>query len=249
MYKKPIYTKVVFVSDIHAPFHDPQAIKACLSFIKWYQPEIVVFMGDVIDFYAISSFSKDPQRALGLQDEIDATVETLTRFRKMAPKAKMILLRGNHEYRLQKYLWTRAAELSGLRDLTVPHLLKLDELKIEYNKDGKMVINKTIIKHGNIVRKFASYSAKGEFENCGISGVSAHTHRMGVYFHTHEGGLFVWMECGCLCNLNPEYMEGKVANWQHGFGIGFYKSNSDRFHLDFIPIVKGKAMAYGYEFY
>lgn len=249
MFKKPDYKKVVFVPDIHAPFHDPQAVKASLSFIKWWKPQEVIFLGDAIDFYAISRFDKDPQRRLQLQSEIDATVEILTQFKAAAPLAKFTFLRGNHEHRLQKYLWTKAAELSGLRDLTVPHLLKLNELGIKYINDGKIVLQSTIIKHGNVVRKFSAYSSRGEFETCGISGVSGHTHRMGIYYHTHVGGKFTWIECGCLCDMEPEYMEGKTANWQQGFGIGFYKNNgSGRFNTQLVPIVNGKAMYGGYEF-
>ena len=250
MKKRPDYQKVVFISDMHIPFHDKQAVKACLSFIKWYNPHTIIFLGDVIDFYAISSFSKDPARALDIQNEIDETIETLNRFCKIAPDAKKIFLKGNHCHRLQRYLWTKASELSGLRDLTIPKLLKLDEMGIVYEKSGKLIWRKTVIKHGNIVRKFSAYTAKNEFESCGISGISGHTHRLGYHFRTNMGGAYSWMECGCLCDLEPEYMEGKITDWQQGFGIGFYKNmGSSRFNTNIVPIIKGKAMFGGWEFY
>lgn len=248
--KRPDYKKVVFVSDIHAPFHDEKAVSACISFVKYWKPTELVFMGDVVDFYAISRFNKDPNRALKLQEELDSAHEILKRFCEVAPQAKKTFLKGNHEARLQKYLWSTAPELANLRSNSVPEQLKLNELGIEYIENGKITKNGCVIKHGNIVRKFAGYSAKGEFENCGISGVSAHTHRLGQYYHTHEGGMFTWIECGCLCDMNAEYMEGKVANWQHGFGIGFYKnSGSTRFNTTLVPIVNGKAMWGGKEFF
>jgi hypothetical protein len=59
----------------------------------------------------------------------------------------------------------------------------------------------------------------------------------------------MWMEAGCLCLLNPSYMMGKVPNWQQGFGIGFFKEGSKRFHMERIPIIAGKAMYSGVEFY
>lgn len=247
---KPDYKKVVFISDIHAPFQDESAIRATISFIKYWKPTELIFMGDVVDFYAISRFIRNPDRANKLQEELDVAHTILKRFCLAAPKAKKTFLKGNHEYRLQKYLWSNAPELSNLRSLTVPEQLHLNDLGIEYIENGKITRNGTVIKHGNVVRKFAGYSAKGEFENCGISGVSAHTHRLGQYFHTHEGGMFTWIECGCLCDMNAEYMEGKVANWQHGFGIGFYKnSGSTRFNVGLVPIAKKKAMWGGMEFY
>ena len=147
-------------------------------------------------------------------------------------------------------MWSKAAELSGLRDLTVPHLLKLDEFGIEYIESGILRRGDTIIKHGNVVRKFSGYSANGEFQSNGLSGVSGHTHRLGIFCHTNAGGNYTWVESGHLCDDNQEYMEGKVANWQKGFAIGFYKnSGSHRFNVNIIPIINGKAMWGGYEFY
>jgi predicted phosphodiesterase len=249
MMKTPKYKKVLFVPDIHAPYHDIKAVKAMISFARWWKPDYVYFLGDVVDFYAISSFSKDPQRVLELQHEVDEAKKILKLICEATPNAKKYFIRGNHEARMQKFLWTRAAELSSLRSLQVETLLGFDELGITYYKDGRTKFRGTILKHGDIVRKFCCYTAKGEFENTGVSGVSAHTHRLGIYSMTNEAGDFVWMECGHLCDTKQEYLDGKVPNWQQGFGIGYYKAGSRRFHTDPIRIVKNKAMYNGYEFY
>ena len=95
MIKQPNYKKIVFISDIHAPFHDLKALKALRSFIGWYKPDELIFLGDVVDFYAVSSFTKDPKRALELQDEIDQAVDIIRRITDKAPKANKIFLRGN----------------------------------------------------------------------------------------------------------------------------------------------------------
>jgi len=236
------YEKVLFVSDIHAPYQDNSAIRAMIAFGKEFKPDRIILMGDVVDFYAISSFSKDPYRALGLQKEIDETVSILKILRKEFPKARMDFIRGNHEARLQRFLWNKAAELSGLRNLTVPKLLKLDELNITYHMKGRMKLRGIVVKHGDIVRKFSGYTAKGELENTGISGVSVHTHRAAAHFHTNEGGRHFWYELGCLCKLNAEYMEGKIPNWQQAFGIGYFKKGSKKCNIHIVNIINGKAL-------
>jgi len=245
----PKYKKVLFVPDIHAPYHDNKAINAMLAYAKWFKPDVVIYLGDLVDFYAVSSFVKDPIRRVQLQKEIDSAVDVLKRIDAVCNGSVKYFLRGNHEARLQKYLWTQAAELSGLRDLKLEKLLKFDELGIKYKKDGRMKFRGMILKHGDIVRKFSAYTAKGEFESSGISGVSCHTHRLARYTQTNEAGDFIWMECGCLCKLNAEYMNGKTPNWQQGFGVGYYKEGSRRFHLEIVPIIKGKAMYGGKEYY
>ena len=242
MSREKKYEKVLFVSDIHAPYQDNSAIRAMIAFGKEFKPNRIIFMGDVVDFYAISSFSKDPFRALGLQKELDEAVAILKIMRKEFPKAKMDFIRGNHEARLQRYLWNKASELSGLRNLTVPNLLKLGELNIAYHQTGRMKLRGIVVKHGDIVRKFAGYTAKGENEATGISGVSVHTHRAASYFKTNEGGRHFWYELGCLCKLNAEYMEGKIPNWQQAFGIGFFKLGSSKCNIHIINIINGKAL-------
>lgn len=242
------YEKVLIIPDIHAPFHSVPALTACLSFSKWFKPDKIFIIGDLVDFYAISRFLKDPERALHLQDELDEAYNILRRIREQHPKTFICLIRGNHEYRLQKYLWSEAKELASLRDLNIETLLNLKSLDIIYEKTGRLVHRGIIIKHGDVVRKFAGYSAKGEFEKSGMSGVSGHTHRAAVYYQNNASGSYVWMETGCLCKLDAEYLEGETPNWQQGWGVAYFKPNADRYFMEFIPFVGGKAFYQGHEF-
>lgn len=240
------YSKAVFISDIHAPFQDEIALNALEDFIKWFKPDTIFYLGDVIDFYAISRFVKDPKRSLNLQSEIDQACGIIRDIRKIST-AKTYFIRGNHELRLQKYLWTQAKELSGLKSLNIENLLELKKNNIIYVPEGRMLFNNILIKHGNVVRKFSGYTAKAEFEKSGLSGVSAHTHRLGVYRHNNDSGAFVWAESGCLCSNDPDYMEGEAPNWSLGFSIGYFNNKS--YHLDIVPIINGKAIYAGHEFY
>lgn len=249
MIHKPKYKRVLFVPDIHAPYQDNQAMKCLISFAKWWKPDVVFVLGDTIDMYQVSRFEKDPERIFQLQDDIDTGKKILADISKACPDARKLFIPGNHEFRLQRFLWTRAAELSGLRVLQLEKLLGLEEMGYEYLKNGRTEYRGVIVKHGDIVRKYGAYTGRGEYESTGKTGVSGHTHRLAVYPHTNEAGDYMWMEAGCLCLLNPSYMMGKVPNWQQGFGIGFFKEGSKRFHMERIPIIAGKAMYSGVEFY
>jgi len=92
-----------------------------------------------------------------------------------------------------------------------------------------------------VVRKFSSYSARGEFEKEGMSGSSGHTHRLGMYFHRNRGGEYVWVETGCGCNLNAEYIDG-IANWQSGFAVFTFEKDGYYFYPQVVPIVHHKFM-------
>ena len=228
--------------DVHCPFQDKKALKSFYNFIKWFKPDVIINMGDLIDFYAISDFVKDPIRALKLQEELDEGRVVLEEVRNICPKAEIHFIYGNHENRLKKYKWSNAKEFNSLRNLELEKLLDFDSLNIISHPNGMMKYKGVIVKHGNVVRKFAGYTAKAEFEKNGMSGVSCHTHRLATYRHTNESGDYIWIEAGCLCKLNAEYLKGQKANWQMGFAIGYFKENSKRYLIETVPIIDNKAM-------
>ena len=242
------YKRVLFVSDIHCPYQDKSALRAMYNFMDWWKPQEVIILGDLVDFYAISRFSRDPERVLKLQEELDESVKILNQIREHAGKISIYFLRGNHEDRLKKYLWSKAQELSGLRALRLEELLEFDRLKIHYEDKNQIRYGCVIIKHGTLIRKFAGYTAKGEFEKNGMSGVSGHSHRLSQYRHTNEADSYIWTEAGCLCQLNADYLDGTTPNWNQGFAIGYFKENSKRFIIETVPIIKQRAMYGGMEF-
>ena len=242
------YKRVLFVSDIHCPYQDKSALRAMYNFMDWWKPQEVIILGDLVDFYAISKFSRDPERVLKLQEELDESVKILNQIREHAGKVSIYFLRGNHEDRLKKYLWSKAQELSGLRALRLEELLEFDRLKISYEDKNQIKCGGVMFKHGSIIRMFAGYTAKGEFEKNGMSGVSGHSHRLAQYRHTNEADSYIWTEAGCLCQLDANYMDGSKANWNQGFCVGYFKNNSKRFILETIPILNGRAFYCGKEY-
>ena len=177
--------RIVVIPDTHHPYQDEEAIQKVLKFIKDYKPTKIIMLGDHVDFYALSRFDKDPERITSLQGEIDSVQSLFKDLRKVF-KGDITYLEGNHEYRLIKYLM-RNPEISSLKNLnTVPALLGLKEYGIKYKK--MEIIHSVIFKHGDIVRRYSGYTARGEFENEGTSGISGHTHRIGSHYHTNRNG-------------------------------------------------------------
>lgn len=237
---KTMFERSVFIPDLHVPYHDEKVFACALNFVKKFKPDFIFIIGDWVDFYQLSKFDKNPSRIHELQDDIDTAIACLRRLRACAPKAKIYYIRGNHEARLNRYLWSTAASLSSLRCIAIPELLNFKELGIEYVEQGSMMFHGFLVKHGNVVRTRSGYSATGELEKAGISGVSGHTHRLSQVFKRHYGGMYTWAEIGCLCKLDSEYMEGQVADWQHGIGFGYFKKADNNFVIHVLPIIKGR---------
>ena len=135
-------------------------------------------------------------------------------------------------------MWRQAPELSGLRSLSLPKLLSLDDLEVKWVEDGSVVFHGFLIKHGNLVRARSGYTATGEMEKAGISGISGHTHRLAQVFKRNYAGMSTWVECGCLCDLQPEYAEGQIFDWCHGLAVGHFKKDGHSFDVRPVPIIK-----------
>jgi len=230
---------VVRLGDFHIPFHDYRAIKVALKFVEFLNPAYIV-LDEIIDFYSVSKYNKDPKRKLDLQDDIDESIEILKEVRAAVPKAQIVMLKSNHDERLKKYLCSKAEELSSLDCLQLENLLTLDKLRIEY--EDVFEYRNVLWKHGSVVRQDSCYTAKAEFHREGMSGVSGHTHRLGIYFKTLRGGNYVWIEGGCLCTTkNVEYIDG-TANWQLGLAVVAFKKGSSRFYPSVVPILDYKIL-------
>jgi hypothetical protein len=229
---------IVSLSDWHVPFEDGPAVQAALNFIKIIQPQIII-IHELHDFYALSRFDKNPARIDNLQSELDKAAEYLQEVRRICPHSRIILLKSNHLDRLRRYLWSKAQGLCSLRALELETLLELDKLKIDYM--DSYIYGGIIFKHGNLVSVDAGMTARRELQAEGLSGVSGHTHRLAQIYRRERAGTFMWIENGCLCDLQPEYIEG-VSNWQHGLSIVSFEKDRDAYFAIPIPIVDGKIL-------
>ena len=231
--------RVLVVNDFHGQFRDKKTCKMLFNFIKREKPDKIILNGDVVDFYSISRFDKDAFRQWHLQEEIDNVITLLNQLRKRTD-VPMIYIEGNHEERLRKYLRSNARPLATLKALRIESLLKLKELRIKYETDG-IWLGDLFVYHGSLVRKDAGATAKAEREKNGCSGMSGHTHRDGTSPIRTRGGQLCWWENFCMCDLNPDYVDG-IANWTQGFSV--ITQTGGREYVEQIPIINGE-MIYG----
>jgi hypothetical protein len=230
--EKRVY--IVKLNDAHVPFHDRRAIRVALNFVRYLQPDIVL-LDELIDFYTISKYSKDPKRRGTLQRDINTTKALLQKIREAVPNAKIYMLKSNHDARLQAYLRGSAPELESLDCLQFEELLELKKFGIKYVEF--FMFRGVLFKHGGIVKKHSGETAKAEFEKENVSGGSGHTHRLGQFYRTQRGGKYTWIETGCLCRTHGvEYIEG-TPNWQQGIGLGIFKQSGPHFELKAVPII------------
>ena len=240
-------TKVLILSDIHLPFHDEKALLAAVKEGKRRKVNCIFLNGDINDFYSSSKFDKHPTKSK-LIDEIKMCREFLGWLRQEFPKARIIFKKGNHDEWFDKYLWRKAPELVGLRQVTLEHLVagKLENEKevkgVEFLEDqAKVQAGHLMILHGHeLARQTIAIpvsAARKARMATGVCTLIGHYHKTSQDNFTNADGTLVsaW-STGCLCGLWPDY--AKVNNWNHGFA--FLHQGKSGFDLENLRVVHGK---------
>lgn len=229
-----VATRILSISDLHIPFHLPVDI---------YKPYIgkvdtLVLNGDLEDCQSCSKFSK--KYRIDVDKEMVMTREFLIELIHMLTPKKVIVVKGNHEHRMGRYLSDRLNEdLMSIMPDSPMDLIINDGFRV---KDR---INKTETWYSPIVEVFkdenVEISYTGEwYRKVGqtifahplsySSGMLKTTEKAVDHFlrkdrdfeavvlgHTHKLGSYIqgnikMFEQGCCCDLNKlDYNDGYLT--------------------------------------
>jgi len=184
--------KVLIISDLHAPFHHPDA----LAFLKWvedkYDPTHIIQIGDIIDANAFSiKFDRDPN-GMGGSEEMRRAKLFIQQLAKQIPL--MTVLEGNHTDRIAK-----AAKKIGLLDDMVKTLPEYLEFPDTWQFSERLTLDGVTYIHGDRVA-----SSGGNLMQNGIklymkNIVFGHYHaRAGIDYLTIDDRVLWGMCVGCL---------------------------------------------------
>lgn len=229
---------LLIVPDCHIPYHDVRAFNLMLTVGKALRPKRLVVIGDFLDFYAVSSHSKDPNRARNLEAEVAAGNRELDRLDALGAREK-IYISGNHEDRLQRYLQDKAPELFNM--VRTPSLLRLKQRGWSYvryrdhTKMGKLHLTHDV----GVAGRTAVYRCLDTYQHSNVTG---HTHRLGYIVEGNAVGehkvaaQFGWL--GDVHQVDYLHKARAMKDWALGFGVGYLDRASGIVYLTPVPIVK-----------
>lgn len=218
--------KVVLCSDHQVPYHDKGLHKAFCGYLKDYQPDVLVILGDFLDLPSISRFTDVPDVAATIKNTLRVAGQVLEDYHNTTLKVRQTFyLSGNHEQRFPNYLLKNAPELYEHLDL--PSLLGLHNYGIQWvpgdwPQSQLQLTPKLTATHGWIVRKASGASALATLEHLSRSVIVGHTHRMGMVFRTQHGprgklSIHTGVEIGTMCTISGGLGYAVEPNWQNGF--------------------------------
>lgn len=234
----------VVIPDIHVPYHDVAAIKVLCKVIKSLQPDYLIVLGDSLDFYQLSRFDKDPLRKTTVSHDVDEFRHILYKLDNACPaKTEKVFLEGNHENRLQKWIWSNATELGNM----IPSLdsyCGFKGLGWRYFKYGKFFrLGPVLYMHGDRCGVNVSLAMIRKYGACVVHG---HDHGAGIRYFANALDRVWALNCGHLSDMDQqEYLYGGVADWTSGFGIVEYSHDLKHAQPSFVPITDGKCIVFG----
>ena len=213
-------TKVLLLSDIHFPYHDEDALRTAINKGVAENVDCVLLNGDILDFYQLSDFSKDPSKPK-MKVELEQGRWFMKALREMFPKAPIYYKIGNHEVRLERWLKVKAPEWIDTEEFQINVLLKFGEHKIQLIDSHTIIqAGKLSILHGHEYKGSGTVNpARNLYLKTKVSSICGHFHRKSEFLTKNINEIVSgsWTT-GCLCELNPEYMP-KGNDWVHGFAI------------------------------
>ncbi len=239
---------VVVVADQQIPFQDDAAIGAVNKYIHALKPDEIIINGDFMDFPTLSTkwAVKSVDRGQ-LIPQLETGKEHLRELRRVAKRADIVYLEGNHDMRWRSYIEARADELSPLVPewLNLSTALEMDKLGIEYRAgwdsgDAYWERAGLVVTHGNWHAKTSAARSHREYYG---SALFSHVHRPtmdGV--SGFDGSVHIARSTGCLCNVSgpnmpPRASTTPTADSVQGFAlIQFGKS---RYQVHLLDVIDG----------
>jgi len=230
--KLPKIVKWIICGDLQIPYHSVPCINELIRFVGEYEPHLLIFNGDITDFYTLSKFSKSPslKDKDTLEKELLIEAKIYSKINEISPNTKIIKkVRGsNHELRVYKTIANKLPEISDF--ITLERML----FTVCYDNDipVDIYISKNIddfmgdlsIKHEGFISKYGIFR---NLERTMYSQAVNHSHRLGIITQKLKDNnkLLYSIECGCMCRDPLFYINN--FRFVRGFAYGTYNTTKN----------------------
>jgi len=223
--EEKIINTVLTIGDLHAPFCHKDSVEFCKKVYKDFKCTEVVFLGDLLDQYAFTRFTRDPD-AMSAKDEYSKAIEQLKPFYKAFPKARVVM--GNHDVRLYK----RALEV-GIPEWLIQSIHESMNMPKKWIVDYKYEIDGVLYIHGEGLTKSTDLAIKKMMRNV----VYGHTHKASISHLASAHRRYFAMNAGCLIDTDSyAFHYARTCPERVMLGVGVVK---DGLFPTFVPMPMG----------
>lgn len=255
------------VDDEYIPFHDDAAIDTAWAIVGAINPHVTVGAGDIIDLPSQSRWAQEASFANTTQKSLDECHHRMAQLRSQT-SGEIVLIEGNHDKRMQNFVETNALSAFGLKKaglpeswpvMSMPNLLRLDELDIQYQDAYPAahywINDKLKVEHGTKANANGSTMQRYLKDEPHFSRAAGHSHRLELNTRTTYDRMgriqSFGINPGCLCRVDgavPSFngavgADGRHAevfeDWQNGIAV--VKYTDEEIYPIVVPINDGRA--------
>ena len=188
--RKEDNSRVLLISDMHIPYHHPDALKFLQYLKDKYNPTRVICLGDELDKHALSYHDHDPDLP-SAGDELRKSIPVIQELYKMFPA--MDIIESNHG----SLVW-RKAKTNGIPRQYIKSYNDVLGVGDGWKWSFDLTITlpngqKCYIHHGktsNVIQLS---------QQSGMNAIQGHYHEAyKIDYWGNSNGLFWGMQCGCL---------------------------------------------------
>ena len=241
----PSVLKLSAQPDTHAKFVDIPAFKCYLKFLKYYQPDVHLIMGDFVDCEGLSHWPAKDMEPRRIVPEMKVARSMLEELVNNTDKCTTRLyLRANHEAWIEQALQRMPELFEGLEDLgleiNLRKLLNLEKYGYQdFEENILLQIGKAHFTHGIYT---SSNHAKKHLDVFKANIFYGHLHDIQSFGQTSMDGPMISACLGCLCRLDAKFLKGRPNNWQHASGVfEFFPDGTFNY---MVPLIHNGRMAY-----
>ena len=201
---------ILWISDIHIPNQDNDAIKLALDYGKKNKINCIVLGGDILDNTPFTSHDAPPPSSDDVREFFEYTEIFFSHLRTLFPKVHIVWIEGNHDNWYVRYLMKKAPVLFNDEYYRLPQRLNLKKYNIDFYEQHIVIkAGKLHMLHGHTIVKgvFAPVNAaRGVFIRAKSSMIIGHVHSTSSHSESNiaEDEIACW-SVGCLCTLAPDY--------------------------------------------
>lgn len=232
------HNNILFMSDLHFPYHNIAAINAALDYGIDNNVNTIYLNGDVFDNHHQSKYEKDPNKR-SFKEELDQVRSFLHLIRTLFPNAHIYFKIGNHDVRWERFCRMHPKTLD-ITELSLYSLLNYRGLGItEIGFNQIAFAGKLPLLHGHeyIGGGTTVNAARRLFNKAKMSAIQGHNHQTSEHSGKRVDGTFMTtFSVGCMCELNPDFMPFN----EHNHGFAHIRTTDDgSFHVRNFRILNG----------
>lgn len=225
----PAWKRTFIFGDIHFPFQHKVALAVAMHYCKHWQPDTIIQVGDLRDWYSASRFSRKVNLFTPKEEDKQATYysdlfwETLNKWH---PKSEKYQLLGNHCIRPIKRIGEVAPEFEDDFIPLVHERYTFDGVKTIYDSREELDIDGVRFIHGYL----SKLGDHARFNQMPV--VCGHSHQGGVVYIPQKDKISFELNAGYLADpSHPALsytMQKKATRWTLGFAT--IDADGPRFH-------------------